>query len=78
MAARGAKVHILCRNKAKGEAAIQEIKNATGQLILHEVDISRPAQVKAFVSDFVRGTCILCAHVKETDSWTHWSTTQES
>ncbi len=54
LARRGAVVHMLCRSAERGAAAQQEIEAATGngQIFLHQVDMSRQADIRAFVGGF--------------------------
>ncbi|KAI4339685.1 hypothetical protein MLD38_024598 [Melastoma candidum] len=54
LAARGATVYMVCRNKEKGEAALSEIRAATGNVNIHlEIcDISCVNDVKLFASRF--------------------------
>jgi dehydrogenase/reductase SDR family protein 12 len=53
---RGGTVHLVCRNAARGEEARGELVRETGNqhAQLHVVDMSSPAQVKAFARAFVR------------------------
>lgn len=57
LGARGAKVHMLCRNQAKAEAAAAEMVEATkrpaSHFIVHQVDMSRPADIKSFAQKFL-------------------------
>lgn len=56
LAARNATVHILCRNKEKGEEAIREIEKTKGpraSLVLHQVDVSSKAQVVEWARKWV-------------------------
>jgi dehydrogenase/reductase SDR family protein 12 len=58
LGARGATVHMICRNQAKGDTAVAEIVAATGQstadhFIVHQVDMSSLKQVKQFAQDFM-------------------------
>lgn len=50
LARRGGIVHLLCRSKAKGEEARDEIMKETGNdnVHLHVVDISNPDDIEAF------------------------------
>jgi len=52
---RNATVLMLCRNKEKGEQAIQSLKESTnvGSIELHLVDVSRPDQIKQFCIEFL-------------------------
>jgi len=54
LAERGATVHIVCRSREKGEAAVAEIKTATGNddVHLHVVDLGSIGQVQAFTKSF--------------------------
>ena len=57
LAARGAKVHMVCRNQAKGDAAAGELAQATGRdlkthFVVHQADLARPVEVKRFAKDF--------------------------
>jgi dehydrogenase/reductase SDR family protein 12 len=57
LGARGATVHMLCRNQAKAEAAASELVAATkrpaSHFVIHQVDMSRPAEVRAFAKSFL-------------------------
>jgi dehydrogenase/reductase SDR family member 12 len=56
LAARNATVHVLCRNKEKGEAAIKSIeatKGPFGSVKLHLVDVSSKAAVVAFANEWL-------------------------
>lgn len=55
VAKRGATVHMLCRNKERGEAAQKEIieKSNNQNVLLHICDISQPKQVYSFAANFV-------------------------
>ncbi|XP_052214511.1 dehydrogenase/reductase SDR family member 12-like isoform X3 [Dreissena polymorpha] len=54
LAQRGGTVHIVCRNKERGEEARTEITETTGNqnVFLHELDTSKPADIYAFVKTF--------------------------
>jgi len=54
LAERGATVHIVCRSREKGEAAVADIKTATGNddVHLHVVDLGSIGQVQAFTKSF--------------------------
>lgn len=54
VARRGATVHMVCRSKERGEAARDEIINATNNqnVILHIVDMGVPRQVMKFAKEF--------------------------
>lgn len=54
LAERGATVHIVCRSREKGEAAVADIKTATGNddVHLHVVDLGSIGQVQAFTKNF--------------------------
>jgi len=53
-ATQGGTVHMVCRNKERGEAAVKEVKEASGhdKIYLHLCDVSRPEEIKKFVKDF--------------------------
>ena len=54
LASLGAQVHLVCRNKERGENAIAEIKSSCpeAQVFLWQCDVSRPAEIKAMVASF--------------------------
>lgn len=54
LASRGATVHIVCRNKEKGEAALSKIQSTTGNQNIHLqiCDLSSITEVKSFASRF--------------------------
>ncbi len=54
LAARGASVHMLCRNARRGEAARELLADASGsaEVHLHVVDLSRLDQVRRFADAF--------------------------
>jgi len=54
LASRGGQVHMLCRSQARGIEAKENIVKDTGNedVHLHVVDLSEPAEIKAFVKDF--------------------------
>lgn len=57
LAARGATVHLVCRNRERGAAALAELRAAPacrGDLHLHVVDVSLREDVTAFAADFNR------------------------
>jgi len=53
-ASRGGTVHMVCRNKDKGEAAVKQVKENSGndKVFLHLCDVSRPDQIRNCVKDF--------------------------
>ena len=56
---KNAKVYIACRDKAKGEAAIHELKNSTGkEPILLQLNLANLKSVKAAAEEFLRYACI--------------------
>lgn len=66
----GALVHVLCRDEARGEAAAAKIKeqrdeaenqwHTGGEIVVHRVDCSRPAQLKAFSEEVFEGPNAAC------------------
>jgi len=59
LAIRAAEVHMLCRSKERGTAALNSIKDDkrvddSSKIHLHVVDLSEPEQIKAFAADFKR------------------------
>jgi dehydrogenase/reductase SDR family protein 12 len=57
LAIRAAEVHMLCRSKERGTAALTQIKedkdvNDASKVHLHIVDLSEPDQIRAFAADF--------------------------
>ncbi|XP_059172716.1 dehydrogenase/reductase SDR family member 12-like isoform X2 [Physella acuta] len=54
LAKKGGTVHIVCRNKDKGETALKEIQDESGnqKVHLHLLDLSKPRDIKAFCQDF--------------------------
>ncbi len=54
LAERGATVHIVCRSKEKGEQAVKDISEATGNkdVHLHVVDLGSKKQIQAFTQTF--------------------------
>lgn len=54
LAEKNASVHMLCRNKTKGENALDEIMKSTGNksLFLHICDVSVEKDVRAFVTEY--------------------------
>lgn len=59
LGARGATVHLVCRNQAKGDAAARDmqaaVQNPSARFMVHQVDLSRPAQVRKWAADFCAG-----------------------
>lgn len=55
LASRGATVHMLCRDRERGEGALAELRRLTGSptAFLHVVDVSLVASIKAFASDWL-------------------------
>ncbi|KAK7466554.1 hypothetical protein BaRGS_00037338 [Batillaria attramentaria] len=54
IAKQGGIVHLVCRNKQRGEAALDEIKQASGNenIHLHELDMSKPRDIYSFAQAF--------------------------
>jgi len=56
LASRAAEVHLLCRSKERGTAALETIRQdeavQNGKVHLHIVDLSEPAQIKDFAREF--------------------------
>lgn len=54
LAKRGGIVHMVCRNRQRGEQALNEIMEASGNtnVFLHELDISKPRDIVAFAHSF--------------------------
>ncbi|XP_078432218.1 NAD(P)-binding Rossmann-fold superfamily protein [Wolffia australiana] len=52
LASRGANVHLVCRNRERGEAALAKIKSSTGNpnVFLEICDVSSMSDIKSFVS----------------------------
>ncbi|XP_076454180.1 dehydrogenase/reductase SDR family member 12-like [Babylonia areolata] len=50
----GGVVHMVCRNRERGEKALKEILEASGNtnVYLHELDISKPRAIAAFAQSF--------------------------
>jgi retinol dehydrogenase 12 len=55
LARRGGRVHIACRSKSKGEAAVAAIAAQTGsdQVLLHQLDLASLASVRQSAQDFI-------------------------
>jgi retinol dehydrogenase 12 len=55
LARRGGRVHIACRSKAKGEAAVAAISAQTGsdQVRLHQLDLASLASVRQSAQEFI-------------------------
>src|SRR5215472_17625908 len=55
LARRGGRVHIACRSKPRGEAAVAAISAQTGsdQVRLHELDLASLASVRQSAQDFI-------------------------
>lgn len=55
LAARRANVHMVCRNKERGEAALAEIKLVTSNpnVWLHVVDVADANAVRSFAAQFI-------------------------
>jgi dehydrogenase/reductase SDR family protein 13 len=55
LARRGGRVHIACRSKAKGEAAVAAISAQTGseQVLLHQLDLANLASVRQSAQEFI-------------------------
>ncbi|KAF6031243.1 DHRS12 [Bugula neritina] len=53
----GGTVHLVCRNKERGEAAASEIKQLANNesVFLHVVDLAKPVDVHKFTTNFVKG-----------------------
>lgn len=47
----------MCRNQERGQKAVQEIKEATGNddIILAVVDVGRPAEIIQYTNRFLQG-----------------------
>jgi dehydrogenase/reductase SDR family protein 12 len=63
LAKRNATVHMISRNKEKGEAALQTIRAETGNvhITLHVVDVSRPSEIERFGEEFKdSGSSLYC------------------
>eukprot|EP00918_Siedleckia_nematoides_P044282 GHVU01096758.1.p1 GENE.GHVU01096758.1~~GHVU01096758.1.p1 ORF type:complete len:323 (-),score=49.39 GHVU01096758.1:240-1208(-) len=58
LASRGARVHMLCRNKEKGEAAMQQIRDAfpEADVNMFVADVSSKCSLRHFAREFA-GTC---------------------
>jgi dehydrogenase/reductase SDR family protein 12 len=54
LAERGGRVHLICRNKEKGEEALDKIKKETNnnEVFLHVVDVSSTKQIHEFADRF--------------------------
>ena len=54
LAARGAKVYMLCRNLERGQTALESIQSEypEAELVLEAVDLSSPTSIRAFVDRF--------------------------
>jgi NAD(P)-dependent dehydrogenase (short-subunit alcohol dehydrogenase family) len=54
LAARGAQVHLLCRDRGRGQEALERIRVATGHrdLVLHVADLASQKAIRAFVAGF--------------------------
>lgn len=54
LAKKGAIIHMVCRNKERGEEARQEIRNSSGNenIYLHLLDMSNPQKVFQFANEF--------------------------
>jgi dehydrogenase/reductase SDR family protein 12 len=54
LAAMRASVHLLCRSEERGRAAVESIRQQTGNedVHLHVVDVSSAAAVKAFAAEW--------------------------
>lgn len=55
LASRRASVHMLCRNRERGEAAVAEVRRRSGSddVSLHVVDVSLVSAVKQFAADWL-------------------------
>jgi retinol dehydrogenase-12 len=55
LAARGGRVHVACRSRLKGEAAVEQIAAATGsdQVRFHQLDLADLAAVRGSAQDFL-------------------------
>lgn len=63
LAKRNAIVHMIARNKERGEEALKTLQAETGNpnLLLHIVDISRPPEIEKFTEEFNNsGTPLYC------------------
>ncbi|KAH9509440.1 Dehydrogenase/reductase SDR member 12 [Bulinus truncatus] len=54
IAKKGGIVHIVCRNQERGEAALKELKEESGNqnIFLHLLDLSKPREIKSFGDKF--------------------------
>lgn len=54
LAQKGGTVHIVCRNKERGEKALEEMRQTSGNrnIFLHIVDMSKPASILEFTKQF--------------------------
>ncbi|KAJ3325281.1 Dehydrogenase/reductase SDR member 12, partial [Gonapodya sp. JEL0774] len=54
LSARKATVHMLCRDKGRGEKALEEVKKTTGNenVFLHVVDVGRPGELLKFAEEW--------------------------
>jgi len=57
IAKKGATVHLVCRNKERGEAALKEIKDESNNenVFLHQCDVSKPADIRRLAEHFRDG-----------------------
>lgn len=55
LAKRKTKVVMICRNKERGQKALEDLKKSTGNdnIELHILDISRPAQIRNFARQYI-------------------------
>jgi hypothetical protein len=55
LASKGATVHMVCRNRERGEEAKSKIENDTGSkaVFLHLCDLSEPEEIRAFATEFM-------------------------
>ena len=55
LASRNASVHMLCRNRERGEEAVSDVRRISGNenVTLHVVDVSLVSSVKAFAADWL-------------------------
>jgi len=56
LAKKNATVLMVCRNKEKGQQAVDSLKKETNNqnLVLHVLDVSRPQQIKDFAIQYLK------------------------
>lgn len=79
LAARGASVHMICRNRERGEKALQEIVQATSSksVELHIMDVGKMSDIATFCSEYLAGGKPIHSLIHNAGCMVPWSITDE-